>query len=90
MGIEMLYSILKKSSDKFGEKKAVCNDVCNLTYQELHDKTEQLANYIRCLEVKPALFNYIEGDIQSWESTGAYTFPEENNADGTGNHKKEA
>ena len=37
-----------------------------------------------------ALFNYIQGEIQSWESTGAYSFPEETNADGTGNHKKEA
>jgi len=37
-----------------------------------------------------SLFDYIQGDIQSWKSTGAYTFPEEINADGTGNHKKEA
>lgn len=37
-----------------------------------------------------SLFNYIQGDIISWESTGAYTFPEERNADGAGNHKKEA
>lgn len=36
------------------------------------------------------LFGYVQGNIQSWESTGAYTFPEEKNADGTGNHKKEA
>jgi hypothetical protein len=36
------------------------------------------------------LFNYVQGDIKSWKSTGAYTFPEEKNADGTGNHKKEA
>lgn len=37
-----------------------------------------------------ALFNYIQGEIQSWESTGAYSFPEEINANGTSNHKKEA
>jgi len=36
-----------------------------------------------------ALFNYIEGDIQSWESTGGYGGSDEKNADGTGNRKKE-
>lgn len=36
------------------------------------------------------LFNYIQGEIQSWKSTGAYSFPEEKNADGNSNHKKEA
>jgi hypothetical protein len=35
-------------------------------------------------------FNYIQGEIQSWKSTGAYSFPEEINSDGTSNHKKEA
>jgi len=33
------------------------------------------------------LFSYIQGSIQSWKSTGAYTFPEKWN---DGNHKKEA
>ena len=37
-----------------------------------------------------ALFDYTQGEIQSWKSEGAYTFPEERNADGSGNHKKEA
>lgn len=37
-----------------------------------------------------ALFNYIEGDIQSWESAGAYGGTDERNADGAGNRKKES
>lgn len=35
-----------------------------------------------------ALFDYIQGDIQSWEKTGTYSFPEEKNVDGS--HKKES
>lgn len=45
------------------------------------------ANFDKELE---SLFQYVQGDIESWESTGAYTFPEEINADGAGNHIKEA
>ena len=37
-----------------------------------------------------ALFNYIEGDIQSWKSTGGYTGSDEKNADGSGNRKKKS
>ena len=36
-----------------------------------------------------ALFNYIQGDIQSWESTGTYGSVDERNVDGTGNRKKQ-
>ena len=36
-----------------------------------------------------ALFDYIQGDIQSWEQTGTYGGTDERNVDGTGNRKKE-
>ena len=36
-----------------------------------------------------ALFDYIQGDIQSWERTGTYGGNDEKNADGTGNRKRE-
>jgi hypothetical protein len=36
-----------------------------------------------------ALFGYIQGDIQSWKSTGGYGGSDEKNADGSGNRKKE-
>lgn len=36
-----------------------------------------------------ALFHYVQGSIQSWESTGAYGGSDDKNADGTGNRKKE-
>lgn len=35
------------------------------------------------------LFQYVQGSIQSWESTGAYGGTDAKNADGTGNRKKE-
>ena len=35
------------------------------------------------------LFNYIKGDIKTWESTGTHNVSEKKNADGTGSHKKE-
>jgi hypothetical protein len=37
-----------------------------------------------------ALFNYVQGDIQSWESTGGYGGSDEKNVDGTGKRKKDA
>nr|WP_314466498.1 DUF5104 domain-containing protein [uncultured Clostridium sp.] len=36
-----------------------------------------------------ALFGYIQGDVQSWKSTGGYAGSDEKNADGSGNRKKE-
>lgn len=41
------------SSDKFGERNAVCNSSFHLTFQELNDKTLQLAKYMRDLEINP-------------------------------------
>lgn len=37
-----------------------------------------------------SLLQYVQGNIKSWKSTGAYGGSDDINADGVGNHKKEA
>ena len=73
--MEEMFEIIK-SSDKDGLKAV-------FSKQALTDANDFDGNL-------DAVFNYIQGDIQSWEGTGTYGGTDEKNADGKGNRRKEA
>ena len=66
---------LVENQDKNALREMFSNQVLN----EVNDFDERL----------DALFQYVQGSVQTWESTGAYGGSDAKNADGTGNRKKE-
>jgi len=78
----------KKADARMEQVIEVIKNKDRNAFREMFSK-RALSDSVDFYEKLDALFDYIQGDILSWERTGTYGGTDEKNVDGTGNRKKE-